>query len=199
MIFSILLAMLLLACLLSFAWGMSRFFVKPKQETVGMKVTAAAGLISALLHFRAIFSMHEVVLDRSYVAATMYVVAIGLFWWAVCVNRARPLAACYSTAGTLNLNTRGPYQLVRHPFYSSYLLAWLSGMIATEDYWVLLPTVMVMFTIYVTAALREEREYEHGPLATEYRLYSSRTGQFFPKVWKLNGFRRRGEVCSPHS
>jgi protein-S-isoprenylcysteine O-methyltransferase Ste14 len=194
-IFSILLALLLLACLISFGWGMSRFFIKPKQATLGMKVTATTGLFSALLHFRAIFSMHHVALARFSAAATMYVLTIGLFWWAVRVNRARPLAACFSTAGARNLNTCGPYRLVRHPFYSSYLLAWLSGMIATED-WILLVTVMVMFTIYVTAALREEKEYERGPLAAEYRLYSNRTGQFFPKVWKLNASPERDEVCS---
>ena len=195
MIFSVLLAMLLLACLLSFGWGMSRFFVKPKQATLGMKVTATAGLVSALLHFRAIFSMHHVALARFSVAAAMYVLAIGLFWWAVRVNRARSLAACFSSTGTLYLTTCGPYRLVRHPFYCSYLLTWLSGMIATQD-WTLLPTVMVMFAIYVTAALREEKEYERGPLAAEYRLYSSRIGQFFPKVWKLNPSRQRDEVCS---
>jgi protein-S-isoprenylcysteine O-methyltransferase Ste14 len=151
--------------------------------------------VSALLHFRAIFSVHHLTLPRFSVAAAMYVAAIGLFWWAVRVNRTRPLAACFSTAGTPYLNTCGPYRLVRHPFYSSYLLAWLSGVIATED-WILLPTVMVMFTIYVNAALREEEEYERGPLAAEYRLYRSRTGQFFPKFWKLNDSRAHREVRS---
>jgi hypothetical protein len=40
-----------------------------------------------------IFSPH-----RFSAAVGTYVLAIGLFWWAIRVNRARSLAACFSSA-----------------------------------------------------------------------------------------------------
>ena len=102
-----------------------------------------------------------------------------LFWWAVAANRLRPLAACFTAIRPAHITVTGPYCLIRHPFYCSYLLAGLAGFAGTGNLW-LLPTTAAMSAIYVIAAFREERQFSHGPLADEYERYRNRTRMFFP-------------------
>jgi protein-S-isoprenylcysteine O-methyltransferase Ste14 len=160
------------------------FFVAPKQKTLPTKLTAATACACAAIHIRAIVSIRDVLVARGSMAAAIYVLAAALFWWAVRVNQCKSLATCFSETQPLHLNTRGPYRLMRHPFYGSYLLTCLGGPIATGA-WSLLPTVIVMFLIYRAAALREEGQYERSPLASQYKLYRGRTGRFLPDIWKL--------------
>ena len=183
------LATLLLICLASFGWGMRRFFVQPERMTFGRKVTGIVALISASVHFLAIVLTRDISMPRFFLGGTTYVAAAGLFWWAIRVNRANPLAACFSAATPRHLNINGPYHLMRHPFYGSYLLACLGGVIATEN-WRLLPTVIVMFFIYRSAALQEEGAFGRSPLARHYQLYCSRTGRFLPRFSTLTDLLR---------
>jgi protein-S-isoprenylcysteine O-methyltransferase Ste14 len=183
-LFPLILALLLLGCLASFGWAMIWSFVAPKQKTLGAKLTAATGFACAAIHLRAILSIRDVSVARDSMAVAIYGLAAALFWWAVRVNQCKPLATCFSEAQPLHLNTRGPYRLIRHPFYSSYLLTCLAGQIATNA-WTLLPTVILMFLIYTAAALREEEQFERSPFASQYKLYRSRTGRFLPDIWKL--------------
>jgi protein-S-isoprenylcysteine O-methyltransferase Ste14 len=178
------LLVLLLLCLGSFSWGMRSFFVRPAHMTRGMKATTLAGAGSALLHVWAISLTHDLSAPGFYMSAAVYVCAVILFWWAVNANRSHPLRACFSENRPLHLNRRGPYSFVRHPFYCSYLLTCLAGLIATRNPW-LLPTVIVMVVIYAIAAIREEEEFAHSPLAAEYRQYRQDTGRFFPRPRKL--------------
>jgi protein-S-isoprenylcysteine O-methyltransferase Ste14 len=82
----------------------------------------------------------------------------------------------------------GPYRLLRHPFYCSYLLAWTAGIAATGRWW-LIPTVLVMLAIYVRAARMEEDKFTRSPLAAAYERYRSQTGMLLPNPAKL--FRAR--------
>jgi protein-S-isoprenylcysteine O-methyltransferase Ste14 len=163
-IIPVFLAMLLFTCLTSFVWGMRCCFVKPDRLAFGTRLTALAALASSLLHFQVILSMREFSITRFSIAAAAYLSAAMLYWWAVRANRAKPLAACFSGVIPVHLNTGGPYQLVRHPFYCSYLLACLNGVIATKSS-ILVPTAIVMFFIYRAAALREEEAFSSSPLA----------------------------------
>jgi protein-S-isoprenylcysteine O-methyltransferase Ste14 len=179
------LALLLLCCLASFTWGMRSFFLLPARMTLGMKITNVAGTGSALLHFWAIFSARDLSGPLCKIGAATYVFGFGLFWWTVGANRLSPLPACFSPNRHHCLNKRGPYRFVRHPFYCSYLLAWLAGPLATWNLW-LLPTLFVLIALYVTAALREESDFAGNPLlARQYREYCNETARFVPNPWKL--------------
>src|SRR5262245_9095701 len=59
-----------------------------------------------------------------------YATANALFWWALATHgRDRPAFASLPVAAPV-LKTTGPYRLVRHPIYTAYLLAWLTGPLA---------------------------------------------------------------------
>jgi len=184
-----LLAILLLNCLGSFAWGMRKFFVQPSGSTAGMKLISSCGLVFAALHFVGIFSTSGITPERGLVGALLYFWSLGLFWWAIRTNSATRLSAAFSPDLPVHLVEGGPYRFIRHPFYCSYVLAWTAGAIATGRWW-LVPTVGVMIVIYWKAATFEEEKFSRSPLAGDYQRYRARTALLFPNPMKLLVARR---------
>ena len=180
---------LLLACLASFRWGMVKFFSQPAGSTIGMRAISICGAGFAILHLAAILLGPVIPASRGLAAALLYVCALGLFWWAIRANSPRPLSAAFSPDSPQHLVERGPYRLMRHPFYCSYLLTWGAGIVATGMIW-LVPTLAVMLGIYLRAAKIEEGKFTRSPLASSYERYRSRTGLLFPNPLKLVMLRR---------
>lgn len=174
-------ALLLLACLSSFVWGMRRFFVQPAGSTTGMRITRFCGLFFGVLHFALIASQGVIQPLLALLATILYVASLFLFWWSVYTNRAKPLSALFSPDLPMHFVSRGPYAWIRHPFYTSYLLTWLAGVAATGHLWLSF-TVLVMITIYYKAAVLEEKKFFQTSLASLYEAYKSRTGFFAPSL-----------------
>ncbi len=184
MSYQIILAALLGACLASFGWGMRSFFVQPSGYSPEMKVIAACGYTFAALHLGAILLARGVPWWRFWWAALIYAAGLALYWWAIATNRKRRLSAAFSDDLPTHLVEDGPYRLVRHPFYCSYLLVWSAGVIGSGCLW-LLVTVAVMLGIYVRAAYIEERKFARCALANEYEAFRRRTGLLIPNPWKM--------------
>jgi protein-S-isoprenylcysteine O-methyltransferase Ste14 len=178
------LALLLFACLASFAWGMRNFFAQPVGSTVGMKVISACGVLFAALHFFAILVASSITPERGFIGTLLYLGSLGLFWWAIKTNSSARLSAAFSPDLPVHLVEDGPYRFIRHPFYCSYVLAWLSGTVATARWW-LLPTVAVMLIVYWKAASIEEEKFSRSSLAAEYQRYRARTSWLVPNPMKL--------------
>ncbi len=189
MLFQVLLALLLLACLSSFSWAMRKFFVKPEQITAGLRITLLAGVSCAVAHFVVIARTPEFKLPAVLAGFVLYCLSLAIFWWTIASHRSKPLAACFSKDEQLHLVQHGPYRLMRHPFYCSYLLAWLAGAVATLNPW-LAGAFVVMFALYLTAARDEEKKFASSSLSRAYASYCSSTGQFFPNPLKLMTSRR---------
>lgn len=189
MFFQDLLAVLLLACLGSFTWAMRSFFVKPDRMTPGLTITLLAGVVFAVSHFFVILRSHDLHPIAVGAGIALYLLALAVFWWAISAHRAKPLAACFSEDEELHLVQHGPYRFVRHPFYSSYLLAWLAGGVATLNPW-LLGTFAAMLILYLVAATGEEKKFATSSLASQYASYCGVTGRFLPKPWKTMNSRR---------
>lgn len=175
---------LLLACLGSFGWAMQRFFVQPAGLTLGMKVIKAFGIVFGMLHLAAIVATPGVTRVRGVGGAALYLCALALFWWAIHASLPKPLSAAFSPDLPAHLVEQGPYRMIRHPLYCSYLLCWLAGWAATGRWW-LAPTVAVMLVIYVLAAAAEEEKFMRSALADAYRQYRARTGLLFPNPFKM--------------
>jgi protein-S-isoprenylcysteine O-methyltransferase Ste14 len=106
--------------------------------------------------------------------------SIALLGWAFRSHRGRPGAAF---AGYLPVAVvrHGPYRMVRHPIYASYLLATLSGVaIVARAELIVIP--IWMFVLYHIAARREERQILGSPLREAYLEYTSQAGMFFPRL-----------------
>ena len=177
-------AALLVGCLASFSWAMQRFFVQPAGLTGGMKVIKAFGIVFGVLHLAAIVATPGVTSPRGVSGAALYLCALGLFWWAINTSLRKPLSAAFSPDLPAHLVSEGPYRMIRHPLYCSYLMCWLAGWMTTGRLW-LAPTIVVMLVIYLLAAAEEEDKFTRSPLAAAYQQYRARTGLFLPNPLKL--------------
>ena len=169
-------------CFASFGWGMERFFTKPGPMSSGERLIRLLGILFGGLHLWQLVSARLDGPGFGLAGVALYLLSLGLFWWSIQANAQRPLAWAFRDCQAEHLVRQGPYRWVRHPFYSSYVLAWLAGAVATQSL-ILLATALTMAAIYAKAAALEERRFLEGPLARSYEEYRQTTGRFCPKVW----------------
>jgi protein-S-isoprenylcysteine O-methyltransferase Ste14 len=77
--------------------------------------------------------------------------------------------------------TDGPYRFIRHPVYTSYVLAFLALTVAFPG----LPSAAVFvgnLVFFVVVATYEERTIAHSALAQAYATYRQRAGMFLPRL-----------------
>ena len=87
----------------------------------------------------------------------------------------------FDDARPTNFFSGGPFRIVRHPFYTSYIVFWAALAIASQG----LPVVAMSFALtalYVIVARREEKRFLDSSFTTEYAAYQKRTGMFVPRV-----------------
>jgi protein-S-isoprenylcysteine O-methyltransferase Ste14 len=118
---------------------------------------------------------------RAAAALALLAAALGLFAWAAWTNRSRKLGLAFAGAVPGHVQTGGPYALVRHPCYASYLLAFLGGAVAAGSPW-LAPAVLAGALTYRRAAREEEEGFARSRLAGAYAEYAARTGKFLPRL-----------------
>jgi protein-S-isoprenylcysteine O-methyltransferase Ste14 len=163
-------------CFASFAWGMIWHFGRNGKPSRAMIVTASLAQVSLILQLLALYQ--RPILFPG-IALLLYITSVILFWWAVCVTR-RKLAACGQGAVSSQLVTLGPYRVIRHPFYTSYNLAWFAGFAAT-GWWPLAVCAAVMAYRYEAAVREEEQGFSTSALAGDYEHYKRETGKYLPR------------------
>lgn len=174
--------LLALICFASFGWQMVHHFERPGKPQRGMLLTAFSGPVFAAVHVAALAGRP---LLLPVPALFLYGVAAGLFWWAIEVTRGRQLAACFQALTPPQMVRCGPYRLIRHPFYTSYALAWMAGFVATL-WWPLVVTAIFMAALYRKAARDEEQLFLRSGQRAEYLEYIRTTRRFIPIGSKRN-------------
>lgn len=107
--------------------------------------------------------------------------AAAVLAWACRTVRPRQLAAAFSPDLPTELIRRGPYRIVRNPFYMAYLLGHAVPALASRSPWAAVAWI-AMATIYHHAAVLEERKFLSSTLADEFRSYANQTGRFWPRL-----------------
>ena len=181
----------LIGSLASFQWGMRKLFTQPGGDNAGLKLIRVCGSAFALLHPHG----HCRHAPRRRVASSGRRLLVLIRPGPVLVGHPRqsgPTAfAAFSPDDPLHRVQQGPYHVVRHPLYCSYLLVWIAGVVATDRLW-LIPTALAMGIVYARAAGMEEGEFARSSLAGAYQNYQSRTGMFFPNPVKALRSARTG-------
>lgn len=97
----------------------------------------------------------------------------------------RPLNLWHQASDTpQHLVTRGAYGRVRHPFYTSFLLALIAALL-------LCPHPVTAFTLLygivqlTVTARKEELNFRASALGEDYARYMQTTGRFFPRLRRL--------------
>lgn len=76
----------------------------------------------------------------------------------------------------------GPFGIIRHPLYVSYILILAGLSLILLSYWLLIPTLFIIIGIYPTAKAEENNLIEQ--FGEEYIEYKKNVGMFFPKLKK---------------
>lgn len=182
------------SCFASFTWSIRRFFARRGALGTGMRSVQGFGLPFMLLHLVAVVFLFDGSPTWAFVAVAIYGCSLLVFWWALLTVRARPLTLAFSADSPEHLVVTGPFRWIRHPFYASYSLAWVAGVVATRAWW-LLPSVGVMCWLYWRAATLEEQKFATTTLAAQYEAYASRAGMFWPRLKALRGCHARRPEC----
>ena len=98
----------------------------------------------------------------------------SLFAWAIKTTYRRRLSIAYNPES-------GPFRLVRHLFYTSYLLFWLS-LVVMQPSIVSASVAFALFGFYLNAAKFEEAKFARSALASAYNGYAAQTGMFVPRM-----------------
>ena len=171
---------LLVLCFGSFAWGLRVFFRSVGPTPRGLWLIRTLGTPMALgqLWLAVVWPAPASLVTA--IAHAMYAAALILFWWAARAHAHTPPSLAFSDDRPTHLVRTGPYRHIRHPFYSSYLLAWMAGAMLTSS-WLGSVPVPVMLWLYVRAARLEEHKFLASTFGAEYEAYLSRAGMFWPR------------------
>ncbi len=174
-----LLAAIALLCFGSFSWGVCRHFRRAGRTPPGMQVISAVSLAGLAVFLVELFRTKR--RPAVPLAAATMLGALGLFWWAVAVSGRRRLAVAFAAGAPGAVLRSGPWQLVRHPFYSSYLMFWSATVLAVGGpAWI---AALLLGVCYLVASRREERGFAGTPDAGAYAAYRRATPMFVP--WHL--------------
>lgn len=191
MLWKLSILVLIVVCLVSFAWGRGTFFVRSTELRPHRNGLGPLGTIFGVLAFgvTAIKPYSEVRTTLSVCAIALLLGALVLFWATVKAFGHRRPRIAFSAGSPDELVLEGSYRFVRHPFYVSYMLFWLGVFVGSLSWLTALAPVM-MGVLYYRAASEEERAIRQSLLGPAYESYSRASGMFIPRLgyWLL----RRG-------
>ena len=77
--------------------------------------------------------------------------------------------------------TTGPFKIVRHPFYTSYMLAWFASSFLFNSLllWI---TLLYLVAFYYLSAKKEEGVILKSVYSKEYENYVRNVGMFLPRI-----------------
>ena len=123
----------------------------------------------------------EGLVAREVIAVLLFSLSIGMQGLTVGTNRV-PLALWHQeNDAPVNIVTYGAYRYIRHPFYSSFLVAMLGAVILFPHALTAALFVYLCIALNTTAA-REERRLSASTFGKEYQAYVARTGRFLPRI-----------------
>jgi protein-S-isoprenylcysteine O-methyltransferase Ste14 len=173
-----------LAAAIIIAVALQDFFLDARANTPPLRALQDLGVAIAVTHFGVIVLRGSAGPNWAIAGIAMYVTATLLFLSSLEAARRVPLPRTFvDDPMPKALITRGPFAVIRHPFYVSYSLAWLAAPVATHGPMAAL-LGLVAIGIYAAAARREERALENR-FGEAYRTYKHGTGMVVPSLASL--------------
>ena len=169
------------ATLAAFIWAVFGHF-QSRQLPPGARVLSLFALGSGAVMMVLLWLIPQP-LPAVFAGIATMLFAKALFWSAIRETRNAKLLAAFTPESPHGLVRTGPYRLVRHPFYTSYLLYWTGFAIATWSVWSL-PLLVGLTAMYWRAAVDEEDKFAETEMSVVYADYKKSTGRFFPRVFR---------------
>jgi len=179
------LAVLFLILILSYIWARLFFF------TINSKKTRILSIFYDLVVAAHVYFTFQELLSSKAETDSLVIFSVGIFtylssllffWWSLKSVRNLEFAMGDNVKTII---TNGPFRIVRHPFYTSYLVTWFTGsfMFNSLPLWI---TLALVGSFYITSAVTEEKSLLESDLGQSYLEYRKQVGMFFPKAtqWK---------------
>jgi protein-S-isoprenylcysteine O-methyltransferase Ste14 len=119
-------------------------------------------------------------------ALTLLLLSVSLYEWARRTIRERGFHIAWSGDVPDSVCDEGPYALIRHPVYLSYMLAFLALAVAMPR-WETAAILVFNAALFTHAAMSDERSLAGSPLDEAYARYKRSTGMLFPRLWRAKG------------
>jgi protein-S-isoprenylcysteine O-methyltransferase Ste14 len=164
--------------------SMQDFFVESRVPNPQIRALQDISVGMAVVHFGTLMLRGSAGPNWAIAGIGLYVAATLLFLSSLESARRVPLPRTL-VADPLPraLITRGPFAVIRHPFYVAYSLAWLAAPVATHGPFISIFSVGLI-GVYIVAARREERQLEDR-FGEAYRAYKNGTGMVVPSIARL--------------
>jgi protein-S-isoprenylcysteine O-methyltransferase Ste14 len=164
--------------------ALPRIFFRRGRLTAGWWLTASPFLASAVALLAALSGILEPVVTpqvvRAPVAVVLHAASLVMIGYTLGTHR-EPLSLWHQPGDTpRHIVTHGAYARIRHPFYTSFVLA-LLGAAVTCPHWLTVAAFVLGFAQLNRTAAREEAMLIDSPFSAEYRAYLSRSGRFWPR------------------
>ncbi len=164
------------------AWASARHFSRDEREPRGATLLTIATITGTGLNlWHAIAHRDDVGLDAD-LAIAISLAAFILFFAAVRATRHGGLSLAFSNQTPDAVVDRGIYRIIRHPFYASYILYWVSWLPLTSFDPLACLMAGLMIAAYKLAARKEERLLTQR-LGRSYSGFAQRTWRFLPGVY----------------
>lgn len=164
------------------AWASARHFVRDEREPHGATLLTIATIAGTGLNLWHVIAHRYDVGPDADLAIVLSLAAFILFFAAVRATRHGGLSLAFSDRTPDAVVDRGIYRVIRHPFYASYILYWLSWLPLTSFDPIAFVTAGVMIAAYKFAARKEEHLLT-ARLGQNYATFARRTWRFLPGVY----------------
>ncbi len=169
--------------LIVFAVALQNFFVQPPALTRGQRFFQDFSVVMGVTHGLALLVLNSAGDEWAGAGIVMYSLSLSLFLNAIEAARRVPMTRTFVYQPKCDtILTKGPYQVIRHPIYVAYSLAWGAAPVATHNVF-LAVTAVVMIACYVISAREEERLLLKSSRATEYAEWRQRTWRMIPFLY----------------
>jgi len=166
--------------ILYFAVGITTHFDRPRNRPTWVGVIHHFGTVLSLLHFVFVILLPPRGDIWAAAGIVLYTAAVGVFLSAIeSAHRTKLQREFIDEPLPDRLISNGPFRVIRHPFYSGYILGALAAPVAIDSA-ALATIAAIMIVISIAAAIREERVWLNSVHGEAYRTYRGRTGMFIP-------------------
>jgi protein-S-isoprenylcysteine O-methyltransferase Ste14 len=167
------------AIILSLIWARFRFFkITSTKSKLVSYLNDPAVLVQLVFTYWLLWQAEQMPTLSAALAVVVYLLALALFWWAI------------KTAGELDfassgvkeqIFTTGAFGLVRHPFYLSYIMVWVTSSVLLGSVYLWI-SCGVLIGLYIMSARQEEASIVKSEFGEPYKAYMRMTGMFLPKI-----------------